>query len=154
MCRCVKSNSGCLQLTKCFRKIRLESKSNNFFCVVPAENFREQRHISNDSPVFPDGIFDGSFRLSRPFVGKWNWFVQMVNAIPGSDLPLLNFAYHLTKPSTHRFADLNGKQPLLVFKTSRNTKRALQWYNGHKPYQHNSSFSWKAGQLKFQQERS
>ena len=27
--------------------------------------------------------------------GKWNWFVQMVNAIPGRNLPGLNFAYHL-----------------------------------------------------------
>ena len=27
-------------------------------------------------------IFNTSFRPSRPFSGKWNWFVQMVNAIP------------------------------------------------------------------------
>ena len=36
---------------------------------------------------------DISFRFLRPFFGKWNWFVQMVNVIPGRNLPVLNFAY-------------------------------------------------------------
>ena len=35
--------------------------------------------ISKQKFVFQ---FDTSFRPSRPFSGKWNWFVQMVNAIP------------------------------------------------------------------------
>ena len=35
-------------------------------------------------------IFDTSFRPSRPFSGKWNSFLQMVNAIPGRNLPALN----------------------------------------------------------------
>ena len=65
------------------------------FFVVPAENFQEQRYIWKDSPDFPDWIsqqkfvfhffkamFDTSFRPFRPFSGKWNWFVQMVNTIP------------------------------------------------------------------------
>ena len=30
-------------------------------------------------------IFDNSFRPSRRFFGKWNSFVQMVNAIPGKN---------------------------------------------------------------------
>ena len=32
------------------------------------------------------------------FLGKWIWFVQMVNEIQGRNLPVLNFAYHLPKP--------------------------------------------------------
>ena len=31
---------------------------------------------------FFKAMFDTSFRPSRPFSGKWNWFVQMVNTIP------------------------------------------------------------------------
>ena len=40
---------------------------------------------------FSKVISDTSFTPSRPFFGKWNWFVQMVNAIPGRNLPLLKF---------------------------------------------------------------
>ena len=32
------------------------------------------------------------FRFSCPFCDGWNWFVQMVNAIPGRNLLVLNFA--------------------------------------------------------------
>ena len=35
------------------------------------------------------------YMLWRPFFGKWNWFVQMIHAIPGRNLPILNFAYRL-----------------------------------------------------------
>ena len=38
--------------------------------------------------------------FAAPFFSKWNWFVQMVNAIPGRNLPLLNLDYHLPKPWT------------------------------------------------------
>ena len=38
------------------------------------------------------------------------WFVQMVNAILGRNLPVLNFANHLTTPWTDRFALVNCKQ--------------------------------------------
>ena len=37
-------------------------------------------------------------RLSRPFFGKRNWFVKMVNTIPERNLPILDFAYHSPKP--------------------------------------------------------
>ena len=60
---------------------------------------------------FFKAFFNTSSRLSRPFLGLWNWFVQMVNAIPGRNLLVLNFAYHLPKPWTDRFAHINGKQP-------------------------------------------
>ena len=33
------------------------------------------------------------------FFGKRNWFVQMVSAIPGRNLPVGNFVYHLPKPN-------------------------------------------------------
>ena len=111
---------------KSFWKIRLESKWNMTFSVVPAESFREQRNIwkgvlffrteySNWKFAFhwlPSHQFDTSFRPSRLFSGKSNWFVQMLNAIPGQYLPVLNFAYHLPKPWTDRFAHANGKQPM------------------------------------------
>ena len=45
-------NPGCLPFTKRFRKIRLQSKWNMTFLVVPVENFREQRNTRKDSPVF------------------------------------------------------------------------------------------------------
>ena len=61
---------------------------------------------------FFKAIFDTSFRPLRSFSSKWNWFVQMVNAIPGWNLPVLNFEYHLPKPWTDRFAHVNGKQPV------------------------------------------
>ena len=63
---------------------------------------------------FLKAIFDTSFRLSQLFFGKWNWFVNMVNMIPGWNLPALNFAYimyHLPKLWTNQFAHENGKQP-------------------------------------------
>ena len=41
----------------------------------------------------------------------WNLFVQIVNAIPGRNLPVLNFACHLPRPWTDQFAHVNGKQP-------------------------------------------
>ena len=37
--------------------------------------------------------------------------VLMVIAIPGRNLPVLNFANHLLKLWTDRFAQVNGKQP-------------------------------------------
>ena len=57
--------------------------------------------------------FDTIFRLSWSFSGKRDWFVQMVNAIPGRNSSHLNFAYHLwPKPWTDWFAHVrSGKQP-------------------------------------------
>ena len=67
---------------------------------------------------FFKAIFDTSFRPSRSFFGKWNWFVQMVNAIPGRNLPVLNFEYHLPKPWTDRFAHVKGIQTIFTASTS------------------------------------
>ena len=39
----------------------------------------------------------------------------MANAIPGRNLPVLIFAYHLSKPRADRFAHVNGYQPLFFF---------------------------------------
>ena len=74
------------------------------------ENFWEQQNIWKGSPVFPDGIFQTEIRVPflqshlwyqyQPFFGKWNWFEQMVKAIPGRNLPVLNFANHLPTPWT------------------------------------------------------
>ena len=105
---------GCLSFTNRFQKIRLESKWHMTLLVVPAENFREREGSSQKVvPFFRTECstriivflffktnFDTSFRLLRPFYGKWNWFVQMVNAIPGGKFPIPNFAYHLSKPWT------------------------------------------------------
>ena len=57
-------------------------------------------------------IFEISYKPSRPFFGKLNWFVQKVNAIPEGNLPVPNFAYHLPKSWTDRFALESAKQPL------------------------------------------
>ena len=83
---------------------------------------------SEKCPVFPvlmfqtevvfhfiKAIYDTSFRPSRPFIGKWIWFVQMVNPIPVSNLLVLNFAYHLPKLWTDRFAHVNGNNLCLLF---------------------------------------
>ena len=56
---------------------------------------------------FFKAIFDTSF---KPF-GKWNYFVQMVNAIRGRNSLVVNFAYHLPRPWTDRFAHVDGNQP-------------------------------------------
>ena len=95
------------------------------FWVVPAENFREQRNVWKGNLFFRTeyskpkfvfrffkAMFNTGFRPSRSFFGKWNWFVQMVNATQGRNLPVRNFAYHLPKPWTDQFAYVNGKQPL------------------------------------------
>ena len=47
------------------------------------------------------------------FRNWWDWFLQMENAITGRNLQMLNFAYHLAKPWTDRFAHVNGKKPVL-----------------------------------------
>ena len=97
---------GSLPFTKIFPKIRLESKWNTTLWVVLSENFREQQNIWKGGPVFSGRNIPNWIRV--PYLqshlwnrvqafavvfGKWNWFVQMVNAIPGRNLPGLNFAY-------------------------------------------------------------
>ena len=78
---------------------------------------------------FFKAIFDSSFRPSRSFSGRWNWFVQVVNAILGRNLPVLNFAYHLPKPRTDRFAHVNGKQPKIHVYAKRQTWICTTWPN-------------------------
>ena len=46
--------------------------------------------------------------------------MYMVNAIPGQNLPVPNFAYHLPKSWTDRFAHLNGKLPKSSMKKDQN----------------------------------
>ena len=38
----------------------------------------------------------------------------MVNASPERNFPRRKFAYHLPKPQTNRFAQVNGKQPVCL----------------------------------------
>ena len=84
------------RLQKVFGKSGSKVNGTWLVLVVPAENVREQRNIWKGSPVFPDrifqaeirvlffqAIFDTSFKPSRSFSGKSNWFAQMVNEIPG-----------------------------------------------------------------------
>ena len=52
-------------------------------------------------------IFDTSFRHK-----EWNWFLQIVNAIPERDLAVLNFAYLLPKRWADLFSHVNDKQPI------------------------------------------
>ena len=113
---------GCLPFTTCFRKIRLESKWNKTLWLVLAENFQKQPRSGKVVLFFWTecsyqwrfvfhlfkAIFDTSFRPPRSFFVKWNWFVQMVTAISGRNLP--KFAYHLLKHGTDRFAHVNGKR--------------------------------------------
>ena len=123
---CTCRGVGCLPLKRRFCKIRLESKWKMTFWVIPAEKFREQRKISKRSPVFsgrdvPNGNscsisskptlipvsgFRGSFSVNG------NDFLQAVNTIPGGNVPVQNFAYHLPKLWTDHFAHVSGKQPL------------------------------------------
>ena len=115
---------GCLPFTNIFREIRWKVNGTRIFGS-------SQRKISGSNGTsevvaffFPmeyskrkfvfhsfKAIFDTSYRPSRPFFRKWNWFVQMVKAIPGRNLPVLNFANHLPTPWTEWFAHVNGKQP-------------------------------------------
>ena len=50
-----------------FRKIRLESKWNTPFWIVPAEDFREKQNIRKVSPAFPDGMFQTEIRVDASF---------------------------------------------------------------------------------------
>lgn len=42
-------------------------------------------------------------------------FLQIIKAILGRSLPVLNFSYHLPKPWTDRFAYVNNKQPFIFY---------------------------------------
>ena len=96
---------ACRPFTISFRKTRLESEWNTTFWGVPAEDFREQRNIWKGIVLFFPGRnvpkltkirvpsrLQSYLTLPRPLFGKWNWFEQMVNAIPVGYLSVLNFA--------------------------------------------------------------
>ena len=70
-------------------------------------------------------IFDTSFRPSRPFSGKWNSFLQMVNAIPGRNLPALNQG-RIQCEMICRFLIQ------LVFCKKKQTKKKTMWFIGVK----------------------
>ena len=68
------------------------------------------------SPVSPTKCStDVRLRYTFAFFGKWNWFAQMLNAISGQNLPVLNFAYHLPKQWTDQYTNVDGKQPKFFF---------------------------------------
>ena len=105
---------------------------------ISVENFQEQRNVWKGFSVFPvvflvfKSTLDTTLRFSRPFFGKWNWFVRMVNAIPGRHLLALNFAYHLSKPWTEWYVRVNGKQPETRIgrrETRDVTKISSRWVN-------------------------
>ena len=77
------------------------------FRVVLVGNFQEQGNVWKGSPVFPDGMFQTEIRVPyffkamfgtntfQIFVPFFRWvelIFQMVNAIPGRNLLVLNFA--------------------------------------------------------------
>ena len=106
--------TGCLPFTKIFQKIRLESKWRTTFWVVPLKisgsNGTSEKVVlffwteyskRNFASHFVKAIFDTGFRPSRPFF-------LVINAIPGRNLRVLNFVYHLPRPWTDRFAHVNG----------------------------------------------
>ena len=67
----------------------------------------------------------------------------MINAIPGRNLLVLNFAHHLPKAWTDRLAHVNGKQPGFLGNTGRSYEarenNALQTFDWlitfFKPYE-------------------
>ena len=104
-----RENNGCLLLpiTKSFRKIWLRSKWNSTFWCTQAENFRRNGTSKKVAMFYgtwcskQNAILHNSFTPSRMFFSKWNWFVEMIIAIPERNLLVLNFAR------------VNGKQPIL-----------------------------------------
>ena len=88
---------------------------------ISVENFQEQENIRKGFPVFPvvflffKGAFDNSLRFSRPFFGKWNWFVQV-----GRNLLPLKFAFFLSDVAcleTYRNIKPLNLQPLVSHRT-------------------------------------
>ena len=118
---------GCLQFTQSLRKIGLKGKWNTTFEIALLENFREQRWKGTQGcHIFPDGMFQRelnscSISLPKPSLIPVSGFrssflvngtdsYNMVNAIPGWNLPVVNCSHHLPKSWTDCwFAHVNGK---------------------------------------------
>ena len=88
---------SCLPFTKSFRKIRLVKWNTTFWVGSFQWRISESNGTSEKVVLFFRTecskrkfvfhffkvIFDTIFTPSRSFFGKWNWFVQIVNTIPG-----------------------------------------------------------------------
>ena len=87
--------NGCLPFTKIFQEIRSKVNGARLFgssqrkifgsngtCEKVVLFFRMEYFNRKLVIHFFKVMFNTSFRPSLPFSGKWNWFVQMVNAIP------------------------------------------------------------------------
>ena len=110
---------GCLPFTKSFRKIWSESNWNTTFRVVSEDNFWQTGRLKRWS-CFPGGKVPNGNSCSTSSKSPLTPFSDFrgrisVNAIPGRNLPVLIFAYHLSKPRADRLAHVNGKQPLFLF---------------------------------------
>ena len=128
---CVMSSSrkvnGCLPFTKKFPTFRLERKWKGYYDVSCPENFQIFRDVLKGVPKFPTKIPNRKcvyhlrfspvqtytpilMRIRCHFLGV----VQMVHGNPDRNFSLESFAYHLYKPSTNWFSDVNGKQPISI----------------------------------------
>ena len=83
---------GCLPFTKCFWKIRLESKWNTPFWGLSSGNFQGATEHQKESYCFSGwNVPNGNscpitsrpyqFQAFAAYFVEWNWFLQMVNAI-------------------------------------------------------------------------
>ena len=111
------SESSALLHNGCYKKASGKPGWNITFLVVLAEHLKRfscfsRRNIPSGNSCSISTKPSVSFSRGR-FFDKWNWFVQMVNKIPGQNLLVLNFAYHFPKLWSDRFSHLNCKQPLL-----------------------------------------
>ena len=99
-----------------FKAVLLRSVFSHFFHTgEPGPRLLLKRWSLFSQQAVPDGkivfhfhqshLWYTSFRPSRPFFGRWNWFVHK-GETPFLDeiLNFFNFAYHLPKPWTYRFA--------------------------------------------------
>ena len=73
-------SQGCLPFTKSFRKIRLGSKWNSTFWVIPAENLRGSNGTSEKIVLFffvfffSDGMVQKEIRVHVPLLQRHLWY--------------------------------------------------------------------------------
>ena len=71
-------SQGCLPFTKSFRKIRLGSKWNSTFWVIPAENLRGSNGTSEKIVLFfflfSDGMVQKEIRVQVPLLQRHLWY--------------------------------------------------------------------------------